>query len=221
MYVDFVACYPSNRQFFRLNRRISRIILRGLVTLLASSAQPQRRRKRENKQNKNSEQTCRTVFGRFLWRHCKTNNAKLDCHGRLRFRRKYPYQGSSVTSIQSLKCTLSRDRNFLRRLTLVTIMTRDHWSHFLSYISRWKINTVVNLDMVWIIRKTTYLDFTNFHETFIRVSEENKNKRKKIRQSRPETMDPGFSLTCNPGNEVEKSSSSNLRSLPWKICKWN
>ena len=22
-------------------------------------------------------------------------------------------------------------------------------------------------------------------------------------------MDPGFSLTCNPGNEVEKSSSSN------------
>ena len=72
-----------------------------------------------------------------------------------------------------------------------------------------KLNTVANLDIVWIIRKTAYLDFTNFHETFIRVSEENKNKRKKIRQSRLETMDPGFSLTCKPGNEVEKSSSSN------------
>ena len=36
-----------------------------------------------------------------------------------------------------------------------------------------------------------------------------KTKEKKLRQGRLETMDPGFSLTCNPGNEVEKSSSSN------------
>ena len=46
-----------------------------LVTLLTSLAQPQRRQNREkkgnmlNKQNKNSERTCSTLFGRFLCLH--------------------------------------------------------------------------------------------------------------------------------------------------------
>ena len=46
-----------------------------VVTLLTSLAQPQRRQNREkkskmlNKQNKNSERTCSTLFGRFLCLH--------------------------------------------------------------------------------------------------------------------------------------------------------
>ena len=65
--------------------------------------------------------------------------------------------------------------------------------------------------MVWIIRKTAYLDFTDFHETFIRVSEENKNKRKKLDKADLKPWTQGSLLLVTPGNEVEKSSSSNSR----------
>ena len=43
-----VACLRSNCQFFMPNRRMSRIVLSGIKPLLASSAQPKRRQKREN-----------------------------------------------------------------------------------------------------------------------------------------------------------------------------
>ena len=42
-----VACLRSNCQFFMPNRRMSRIVLSGIKPLLASSAQPKRRQKRE------------------------------------------------------------------------------------------------------------------------------------------------------------------------------
>ena len=59
--VDFVACFPSNRLFFRRNRRISRSVLR--VNATRSLTQPRQRQKRESKQNKNSERTVHFFAG--------------------------------------------------------------------------------------------------------------------------------------------------------------
>ena len=45
--VDFVARFPSNRRFFRQNRRISRIVLRGNATSeLSASATTKAGRKK-------------------------------------------------------------------------------------------------------------------------------------------------------------------------------
>ena len=46
--VDFVARFPLNRRFLRKNRPYQELFY--VVTLTASSAQPKRRQKRENKQ---------------------------------------------------------------------------------------------------------------------------------------------------------------------------
>ena len=76
--VDFVACFPSNRLFFRRNRRISRSILR--VNATRSLTQPQQRQKRESKQNKNSERTVHFLAG-FPCCHCTTYVVKRDWNG--------------------------------------------------------------------------------------------------------------------------------------------
>ena len=47
-----VACLRSNCQFFMPNRRMPRIVLSGIKPLLASSAQPKRRQKRETNNKK-------------------------------------------------------------------------------------------------------------------------------------------------------------------------
>ena len=72
--VDFVACFPLHRRFFRRRRRISRSVLRGNATL-SSSTQPQQRQKRGSKQNKNSKRTLHVLAG-FPFCHCTSHVVK-------------------------------------------------------------------------------------------------------------------------------------------------
>ena len=74
-----------------------------VVTLPASSAQVEWRRKRENKQNKNSKRAAHFLAGFFAVIFRLTFSVKLDWNGnsilrssRIRFRRKYPYRGSRL-----------------------------------------------------------------------------------------------------------------------------
>ena len=73
--VDFVACLPLNRLFFRRNRRIPRRVLRGNAT--SSLTQPRQRQKRQSEQNKNSERTVH-FFAGFPCCHCTTYVVKRD-----------------------------------------------------------------------------------------------------------------------------------------------
>ena len=73
--VDFVARFPSNRGFFRRNRRISRIVLRGNATTSSAQSWPRRQTRKKAKQ---ILWMCSAISSRCLCRHCTTNNVKRD-----------------------------------------------------------------------------------------------------------------------------------------------
>ena len=73
--VDFVARFPSNRGFFRRNRRISRIVLRGNATTSSAQSWPRRQTRKKAKQ---ILWMCSAISSRCLCRHCTTNDVKRD-----------------------------------------------------------------------------------------------------------------------------------------------
>ena len=70
--VDLIRLFPSNRQFFRQNHHILRIVLHGSATCEISATTT------VIKMKKNSERAYSTLFGRFLYHHCMTNDVNLD-----------------------------------------------------------------------------------------------------------------------------------------------
>ena len=120
----FVACFPSNRRFFRENHCtcISRILF-CTVTLLVSSPQPQRwwKRKKEAKQNLWS---CSTLLGRFLCHHCMTNT--------------FTYIRSSLASLMAIVATLILSEILMQRLKYTVALKARSWRSILSLKETWQ-----------------------------------------------------------------------------------
>ena len=99
------ARFPSNRRFFRRNRRMFGIGLRcnptsePSATTTTTETRKQKKSNRLNKQNKNSERAAHRFWQIFLPVFARMTLSNLSGlairSSRPRFRRKYPYRGKS------------------------------------------------------------------------------------------------------------------------------